>query len=277
MTTLRATAAAYGVQRPEARRTEVCMTNLIMQLSETVCDERGTFHPRAMAHERSNGSWEGWLEFVPTGEDRSRIYVTPIETHQHDRMTMEYWASGLTGVYAEGALARARMKQTRIRGSDLLVALQELVEALDKRRSYLERAGEAQILVDARRLRVSAIKRIAFLREHAADRISSLHPPKGTPMKNNTNEQRNAISDWEGEGGAGTSDQSGKGIVQGEKRAAEQDRRDASHQSDVRGEHRYPDTHQTAGGQTARRNRDDLKGRLAGRLAPGSERKLRRK
>jgi hypothetical protein len=121
------------------------------------------------------------------------------------------------------------------------------------------------------------MRRIAFFREHDPDRISSLHPPKGTPMKNNTNEQRNAISDWEGEGGAGTSDQSGKGIVQGEKRAAEQDRRDASHQSDVRGEHRYPDTHQTAGEQTARRNRDDLKGRLAGRLAPGSERKLRRK
>ena len=151
------------------------------------------------------------------------------------------------------------------------------MDAVDKRSPHLERAGEAQILVDARRLRVSAIKRIAFLREHEAGRISSLDPPKGTPMKNNTNEQRNAISDWEGEGGAGTSDQSGKGIVQGEKRAAEQDRRDASHQSDVRGEHRYPDTHQTAGEQTARRNRDDLKGRLAGRLAPGSERKLRRK
>jgi hypothetical protein len=277
MTTLRATAAAYGVQRPEARRTETCMTNLMMQLSETVCDERGTFHPRAMARQRSNGSWEGWLEFVPTGEDRSRIYVTPMETHQHDRMTMEYWASGLTAVYAEGALARAQMKQTAIRGSDLLVALQELVEALDKRRPHLERAGEAQILVDARRLRVSAIKRIAFLREHDADRISSLHPPKGTPMKNNTNEQRNAISGWEGEGGAGLSDQSGKGIVQGEKRAAEQDRRDASHQSDVRGEHRYPDAEQTAAEQTARRNRDNLKRRLARRLAPGSERKLRRK
>jgi hypothetical protein len=247
MTTLRATAAAYSVQRREALRTEACMTNLMMQLSETVSDERGTFHPRAMARERSNGSWEGWLEFVPTGEDRSRIYVTPIETHQHDRMTMEYWASGLTGVYAEGALARARMKQTAIRESDLLVALQELVEALDKKRPHLERAGEAQILVDARRLRVSAIKRIAFLREHDADRISSLHPPKGTSMKNKTNEQRNAISGWEDEGGAGLSDQRGKEIVQ------------------------------TAAEQAPRHNRNDRKRRLAGRITPRSERKLRRK
>jgi len=132
-------------------------------------------------------------------------------------------------------------------------------------------------LADVRRPRVNAIERIAFLRRRDADRISSLPTPKGTPMKNNSNEQRNAISGWEGEGGAGISDQSGQGIVQGEKRAAEQDRRDASHQSDVRGEHRYPDAHQTAGEQTARRNRDDLKRRLAGRLAPGSQRTLRRK
>lgn len=65
------------------------------------------------------------------------------------------------------------MKQTPIRGSDLLDVLEELVEALDKRRPHLERAGEAQILVDARRLRVNAIKRIAFLRDRDAGRISS--------------------------------------------------------------------------------------------------------
>jgi hypothetical protein len=167
VTTLRATAAAYGVQRLEARRTEVCMTSLMMPLSETICDERGSFHP---------------------------------------------YSNETDG-----------------------------------------------------------------LRRRDADRISSLPRPKGRPMKNNTNEQRKAISGWEGEGGAVISDESGTGIVRSEKRAAEQDRRDASHQSDVRGEHRYPEAHQTVGEQTTRRNRDDLKGRLAGRLAPGSERKLRRK
>jgi hypothetical protein len=66
---------------------------------------------------------------------------------------------------------------------------------------------KVQILVDVRRLRVNAIKRIAFLRERDADSMSSLRTPKGAPMKNNTNEHRNAISAWEGEGGAGLSDQ----------------------------------------------------------------------
>ena len=94
-------------------------------------------------------------------------------------------------------------------------------------------------------------------------------------MTNNTNEHRNAISEWEGEGGAGLSDQQSDGIAQGKKRASERDRLDASHESDVRGEHRYLDTHQTGAEQTARRNRDDLKRRLAARLKPGAERKLR--
>jgi hypothetical protein len=90
-------------------------------------------------------------------------------------------------------------------------------------------------------------------------------------MKNNTNEHRNAISAWEGEGGAGLSDQQSEGIAQGKKRASERDRLDASHESDVRGEHRYLDADQTGAEQTARRNRDDLKRRLAARLKPGAE------
>jgi hypothetical protein len=54
-----------------------------------------------------------------------------------------------------------------------------------------------------------------------ADRISSMHTPKGTPMTNNTNEHRDAISSWEDEGGggAGLSDQRNEGIAQGKKKA----------------------------------------------------------
>ena len=77
------------------------------QLSETVSGARGAFQARVMAHECRDGSWEGWLEFVLSGTATS-IYTTPIETRQRDRETIERWASGLTLVYAEGALARAR-------------------------------------------------------------------------------------------------------------------------------------------------------------------------
>jgi hypothetical protein len=82
-------------------------------------------------------------------------------------------------------------------------------------------------------------------------------------MKKNItkNANRTAISNWEDEGGAGTSDR--------DKRTADRARTearkhlDSSHESNVRGEHRYSDIHQTPAERTARQNRDDLKRRLA--------------
>ncbi len=48
--------------------------------------------------------------------------------------------------------------------SQLLFTLEELVDALDRRRPQIERAGEAQITADANRLRACAMQRIALLR-----------------------------------------------------------------------------------------------------------------
>jgi hypothetical protein len=140
------------------------MTDVMMQLSETVSDARGTFHARAMARGRGDGGWEGWLEFVPADADAFVRYATPIETHQRDRVTMERWASGLTRVYAEGALARARRQQNAVAGSESLAALQEIAEVLTRRIPHVERAGEAQIAADAKELRRGVILRIALMR-----------------------------------------------------------------------------------------------------------------
>ena len=142
------------------------MDAVMMRLSETVSDDRGTFHALVMARERNNGSWEGWLEFVSADNDSCR-YVTPIETRQHDRVTMERWASGLTVVYADGALARARTPHTTTAESEQLLALQELIEALDRRVPHVERAGETKIADEGRRLRAAASERIARLHKTA--------------------------------------------------------------------------------------------------------------
>jgi hypothetical protein len=144
------------------------MDMVMMQLSDTVSDERGTFEALVMGRERNDGGWEGWLEFVPRAED-SCGYATPIETRQHDRVTMERWASGLTVVYAEGALARARTLRAATTESDQMRALHELIEALDRRVPHVERVGEAKIADDARRLRAAAGERIALLRDRGAD------------------------------------------------------------------------------------------------------------
>jgi len=51
------------------------------------------------------GRWQGWIEFVPI--DGGRPVRSPRETTQPNRIDTEYWATGLTPVYLEGALKRA--------------------------------------------------------------------------------------------------------------------------------------------------------------------------
>jgi hypothetical protein len=51
--------------------------------------------------------WEGWLEFIPRDPARYAILASPVESRQPQREYLDYWASGLTSVYAEGALDRA--------------------------------------------------------------------------------------------------------------------------------------------------------------------------
>jgi len=53
--------------------------------------------------------WEGWLVFV--ARDREAL-VTPRETTQPDRKALEYWATGLSQTYFEGAFLRAVSAET---------------------------------------------------------------------------------------------------------------------------------------------------------------------
>jgi hypothetical protein len=52
-----------------------------------------------------DGVWEAWLEFNPLGGGSP--LVTSRETTQPNRTDTEYWATGLTIIYLEGALQRA--------------------------------------------------------------------------------------------------------------------------------------------------------------------------
>lgn len=50
--------------------------------------------------------WEGWIEFYPLDEGPS--LRTGRETEQGSRPQLAYWATGLSGLYLEGAFKRAR-------------------------------------------------------------------------------------------------------------------------------------------------------------------------
>jgi hypothetical protein len=86
------------------------MAELIQEYSVRAKDADGTTYAvRAYAEERADGTWAGWLEFLPEGGGPA--LRTDQETSQPSRVTVEYWASGLEPVYFEGALARAQARQ----------------------------------------------------------------------------------------------------------------------------------------------------------------------
>ena len=66
------------------------------------------YRARACGVRTERGTWQGWIEFDPLGEPAGVDTLrSPRETTQPNRMDTEYWATGLTAVYLEGALRRA--------------------------------------------------------------------------------------------------------------------------------------------------------------------------
>jgi hypothetical protein len=76
-----------------------------------VTSDNRTYSARACGRQQPGGLWEGWLEFVP---DRGPAVRSGRETTQPNLTDLEYWATGLTPVYLEGALKRALAGPTRV-------------------------------------------------------------------------------------------------------------------------------------------------------------------
>ncbi len=82
------------------------MAETLLQYQKPVPAPNGkTYEARACGGPMTGGTWEGWIEFVPV--DGGPPVRSPRETTQPNRPNAEYWATGLTPVYLEGALTRA--------------------------------------------------------------------------------------------------------------------------------------------------------------------------
>jgi hypothetical protein len=91
------------------------MAEVFVSFDQPVRDQLGEYHARAIGRLAVDGRWEGWVEFTPT-DGRAEVLITGVETRQPERVHLQYWATGLTPVFLEGALARARRPVTvRIR------------------------------------------------------------------------------------------------------------------------------------------------------------------
>ncbi|MGH9349035.1 MAG: hypothetical protein ACRD26_17395 [Vicinamibacterales bacterium] len=87
------------------------MAEVLLALDFPATDESGTYRPRVVGRRAEDGMWEGWLEFQPVDGVRETL-VGPVESRQPEREHLAYWATGLTPVYVEGALRRARRPLT---------------------------------------------------------------------------------------------------------------------------------------------------------------------
>jgi hypothetical protein len=63
------------------------------------------YRPRAYAHPRTDGMYDGWLVFFPL--DGELAIASDRETTQSSFDALVIWAAGLTDVYLAGALERA--------------------------------------------------------------------------------------------------------------------------------------------------------------------------
>ena len=87
------------------------MAEILAEFSAPVASQDGRFYTaRACGGQAADGLWQGWVEFTPI--DGGPAIRSPRETTQPNRTDTEYWATGLTPVYLEGALQRALPEPT---------------------------------------------------------------------------------------------------------------------------------------------------------------------
>lgn len=83
------------------------MAERILEFTDGIRDRRGRVYGAHVEGElREDGRWAGRVRFTPV--EAGGELVTPVETVQGDVADLQYWASGLTAAYLEGALERAQ-------------------------------------------------------------------------------------------------------------------------------------------------------------------------
>jgi len=89
------------------------VAEVFVEFAEPVVAKDGaTYIARACGGEMDNGLWQGWLEFLPV--ESGEPVRSGRETTQPNRQDTEYWATGLTPIYLEGALDRAQNPLTKV-------------------------------------------------------------------------------------------------------------------------------------------------------------------
>ena len=82
------------------------MAEVLAEFSNLIAGREAVYQARVCGGPMDHGLWEGWIEFRPVGG--GPVVRSPRETTQPNHGDLEYWATGLSTVYLEGALERAQ-------------------------------------------------------------------------------------------------------------------------------------------------------------------------
>jgi hypothetical protein len=110
------------------------MAEVLVAFEEPVRDDGSHYQARAVGRLADDGMWEGWIEFIPLGGS-NEVLVTSVESRQPEKEHLVYWATGLTPVFLEGALQRAKHPVTvRVRSVGLPYSEAPATRAVNVRR-----------------------------------------------------------------------------------------------------------------------------------------------
>ena len=88
------------------------MAEVLATYDAPVSDDTGAYRARVVGRPAEDHMWEGWIEFVPIDSSDTDTVIGSVESRQPNRQDLVYWATGLTPVYFEGALRRAKSPLT---------------------------------------------------------------------------------------------------------------------------------------------------------------------
>lgn len=125
------------------------MIEFVHQYTAPTAGPDGQWHVvRAYTDQQPGGLWEGWFVFFPLSGGAP--VATDRETTQSKREDVDYWVSGITPVYLEGALQRAldRLHEARL-ARHIARAEVEETYARAEAAAYESAADEARTLARA--------------------------------------------------------------------------------------------------------------------------------
>jgi hypothetical protein len=152
------------------------LVRFVQQYSRIVVDPYGRrYVARVYAARRPDYLWDGWFVFFPL--DDGRPLATDRETTQGSLAHVRYWASGISTVYLDGALERARaLLPEAVLARRRAQAENEETMARAEAAAYEEAAVAARLeALDADRRRREAEGLLLAEREAAAREAARLH------------------------------------------------------------------------------------------------------